>query len=136
MNRRRFNATCAAALAAPALGAPQSRRIPVGFFGVAHSHALEKFKLVRESNDFELVGIAEDAEAIRARFAAFGAGFVSRDELLARAEVVIVESDVPDHAHDAKLALAAGKHVHVEKPPAATLADFREVVEHAARSSD
>jgi predicted dehydrogenase len=35
---------------------------------------------------------------------------------------------VQDHARDAKLALSAGKHVHLEKPPADTLDAFRELV--------
>jgi predicted dehydrogenase len=131
MNRRRFTATCAAALAAGAPAAAPPRRIPVGFLGVAHSHAIGKFNIARELADIDLVGIAEDSKAARAPFAGLGASFVSRDELLARAEVVIVESDVPHHARDAKLALAAGRHVHVEKPPAATLAEFREMIDLA-----
>ncbi len=39
-----------------------------------------------------------------------------------------VESNVPDHARHAKLALAAGRHVHLEKPPATTLDAFRELI--------
>ena len=78
---------------------------------------------MRESADFELVGMVEAAEAVREPFAKLGAQFISRDELFARAEVVVVDSAVADHARDAKLALTAGKHVHVEKPLAAAVRD-------------
>ena len=131
MNRRTFIATSAAALALPTLAAEPRRRVTIGFLGGAHSHALEKFKLVRESADFELVGVVEVAEAVREPFAKLGAQFISRDELFARAEVVVVDSPVAEHARDAKLALTAGKHVHVEKPPAATLREFEELVKLA-----
>jgi predicted dehydrogenase len=56
------------------------------------------------------------------------APLISRTELFRRAEVVAVESDVRDHAAHALLALEAGKHVHLEKPPAMRLADMRAVV--------
>ena len=39
-----------------------------------------------------------------------------------------MESDVRDHAAHALLALKAGKHVHLEKPPAMKLADMQAVV--------
>jgi len=42
--------------------------------------------------------------------------------------VVAVESAVEDHARHAKIALEAGKHIHLEKPPADTLQAFRELV--------
>ena len=41
---------------------------------------------------------------------------------------VAVESEIRDHAAHALLALRAGKHVHLEKPCAATLADARAVI--------
>ena len=113
------------------LAAEPPRRILIGFLGVSHSHALEKFKVVRESSEFELIGVVEDAEAVREPYARLGAKFISREELFARAEVVVVDSAVADHARDAKLALSVGKHVHVEKPPATTLREFEELVDLA-----
>jgi predicted dehydrogenase len=53
---------------------------------------------------------------------------LSQEELLSRSQVVAVESPVQDHARHAKLALSAGKHVHLEKPPADTLEAFGELV--------
>ena len=130
MKRRDFILTTAAAGFAAVLPvhAAEARRIRVGFLGVAHSHALEKFRILRESADYELIGICEESDKVREPFAKLGASFISQDELLQRAELIVVESAVRDHARHAKLALTAGKHVHVEKPPAATMRECEELV--------
>jgi predicted dehydrogenase len=49
-----------------------------------------------------------------------GVTLLSRDEILSEKsiQVVAVESTVKDHSAHARLVLQAGKHVHVEKPPA------------------
>ena len=57
-----------------------------------------------------------------------GAKVIAREELFERARVVAVESDVRNHAAQALLALKAGKHVHLEEPPATTLADMQAIV--------
>lgn len=134
MTRRRFLAntvTTSAALGLAALDLhadTASRRIPVGFLGVAHSHALEKFKAIRDSADWDLLGVCEDNPGARAPFAKLDATFLTREELFARCEVVVVESAVRDHARDAKAALEAGRHVHVEKPPAITMRELEELL--------
>lgn len=137
MNRRAFlqtTSTLAAAAFLPTRAA-EARRSPVGFLGVAHSHALEKFKILRDSTEFDLIGVCEGSANTREPFAKLGTKFISRDELLARAEVVVVESAVRDHARDAKAALAAGRHVHVEKPPAATMRECEELVRLARQKN-
>ncbi|HWN94594.1 MAG TPA: Gfo/Idh/MocA family oxidoreductase [Methylomirabilota bacterium] len=130
MNRRTFIATTGAfAVASPCLiRAAEKPRIRVGFLGASHSHASEKFRIVSASTDFELLGVCEESEKVREPLAQLGARFVSRADLLDRAEVVIVESAVRDHARDAKAALEAGQHVHVEKPPAATMREGEDLV--------
>ena len=80
------------------------------------------------SPDWEFVGVCETSDAGRRTCEKLGAKLISQDELFQRARVVAVESDVRDHASHALLALKAGKHVHLEKPPATQLADMREVV--------
>jgi predicted dehydrogenase len=130
VNRRRFIATTGVLAVASALPlrSAEGTRIRAGFLGAAHSHALQKFKIVRESPEFELAGVCEESGEVRELFAKLGARFVSREELFARAELVIVESAVRDHARDANAALAAGKHVHLEKPPSATMRECEELV--------
>ncbi|MBI4662111.1 MAG: Gfo/Idh/MocA family oxidoreductase [Verrucomicrobia bacterium] len=137
MKRRTFvqSALAAGSLACMPLGsawganpAAEVRRLRIGFLGASHSHALEKVKLALASTDYELVGICEPDEAVRRRYASLGAPLVSQDRLLAESEVIAVESAVRDHARHGKLALESGKHVHLEKPPADTLDEFRQIV--------
>ncbi len=130
MDRRKFILSTVA-IAAGALPLPADlpgKKIRIGFLGGAHSHALEKWKTIRAMDEYELVGLCEESPQTREPFSKFGAKFLSREELFARCEVVAVESAVRDHARDARLVLEAGKHVHVEKPPAMTLIECKELV--------
>lgn len=136
-SRREFLATtltAAGAVAAPVrlFAAEGSVRIPVGFLGTGYSHFKEKHKTITESPIWNLVGLCEEDDAVRASSPA-GARWLSAGELFAKAEVVIVESAVQHHARDARRALLAGKHVHVEKPPADTLEGFGELLRLAAQ---
>ena len=108
--------------------AAKAGRLRIGFLGVAHGHADGKIKAVKDSADWELVGVCEEDKGLRDQYAKSGVPLLSQDELLSKAQVIAVESPVQDHARHAKLALAAGKHVHLEKPPADTLDAFRELV--------
>ncbi|MBK9138616.1 MAG: Gfo/Idh/MocA family oxidoreductase [Verrucomicrobia bacterium] len=135
MNRRDFLATTGAAVvSAPALlsAAAARPRLRAGFLGGGHSHAPDKWRIVRESPEYELVGMAEDSPEVRAAYQARGTRFLPADELVAACDVIFVESAVRDHARDALLALRAGRHVHLEKPPADNLRDVQEMV-HLAR---
>jgi predicted dehydrogenase len=133
MNRRAFLQTGACAiLGASALRAQSAkRRIRAGFLGVAHSHATGKWKVLQSSGEFEMVGIAEESPRLKTEFEKLGAKILSVRELLDAADVVVVESAVRDLAKNAKVALSARKHVHVEKPPGKTLAELRELVKLA-----
>jgi predicted dehydrogenase len=135
MDRRTFLATTAAAglgdLSLDACakdGGPSGARIAIGFLGGAHSHAAEKVKVIRESADWDLVGVCEDDESVQRQYERAGVPLLSQEQLFERCKVVAVESLVQDHARHAKLALTAGKHIHLEKPPADTLEPFRELV--------
>jgi len=135
MNRRQFLTAAAsgtALLAAP----PPSRaadptpkpRIPIGFLGATYSHGPDKIRLAMSSPDWGFVGVCDTSDAGRQACEKLGAKRISQDELFQRARVVAVESDIRDHASQALLALGAGKHVHLEKPPATRLADLQAVV--------
>lgn len=132
IDRRRFIAgSLVAATALPtARAADPGTRIKAGFLGTAYSHFRDKFALLRQSTDFELVGLCEEDDEVRAR-GPKDARWLTREELFAAAEVIVVESAVQDHARHAKLALEAGRHVHLEKPPADTLPAFLELLDVA-----
>ena len=135
MNRRAFLHIGACAIAgAPVLRAQSAKpKIRAGFLGGAHSHAAGKWKVLQKSSEFQLVGIAEESPTLRAEFEKLGAIILSARELLDAAELVVVESAVRDLAKNAELALAARKHVHVEKPAGKTLAELGELVKLARR---
>jgi len=110
--------------------AEESLKLKLGFLGTGHSHFKEKLKVIQESPDWQMIGLCEEDAAVRAKGPA-GATWFSADELFEKADVIVVESAVKDHAGDARRALLAGKHVHVEKPPADTLDGFRELLKLA-----
>ncbi len=136
MNRRTFlktsltSATLAssstfAASIAPSV--PVKPRLRIGFLGMAHSHAAGKLSAVQASPEWELVGVCDEKAELRERFQKQGVRVLSQAELLREADVIAVESAVRDHYRHTNAALTAGKHVHVEKPPATTLAEFKEL---------
>lgn len=97
---------------------PTRRRIRVGFLGVAYSHAAEKLRLIQASPDFELVGAWAESRELEQSCRERGIPVLQRPEVLARSELIFVESEVARHAPLALEALQAGCHVHLEKPPA------------------
>jgi predicted dehydrogenase len=135
MTRRTFaGATLSGALAGT-LSAQGPERVRIAFLGVAHSHAEAKVKIVLESSGWELAGIWEPDSALAARYRKRGVRVASKEELLndPGVRVIAVESEVKRHAELGLAALEAGKHVHLEKPPADNMAEMRRLVD-AARS--
>jgi predicted dehydrogenase len=129
MTRREFIYGTSVMATVVSVGAAESkRRIKAGFLGGAHSHAAEKWRLVKESADYELIGMAEESAEVRAGYEKQGAKFFLAEELIGKCDVVFVESAVRDHGRHGKLVLAAGKHAHVEKPASDNLADVEEMV--------
>ena len=139
MNRRRFLGSAAvatAAFAAPRAlqSAEAARRLTGRLLGrhpfargreVAAGPRIARLRTGRHGR-----GVAGGARGVRRA----GARFLEPEALVAASEVVFVESAVADHARHALLALRAGKHVHVEKPPADNLAEVEEMV-RLARST-
>ncbi len=123
---------------AAALGAPlqqQGAKIRVAFLGASHPHGPVKLQLVREHPAFDLAGVSETDPEHRARQTQAGVPQLSRRQILEDRSIqaILVESRVKDHSADAADALAAGKHVHAEKPPSHDLAGLRRQVEIARR---
>jgi predicted dehydrogenase len=106
-------------------------RIPVGFLGATYSHAPDKIRLALTMPDWEFVGVCETSETGRRTCEQLGAKIITQDELFRFAQVVAVESEMRYHAPHALLALKAGKHVHLEKPPGLRLSEMQGLVEIA-----
>ncbi len=123
MTRRIFSG---AALAASALSA-QSPRPKIGFIGLSHSHGPDK---LGAANGFFVNVTWDDREAFRQHAPPTTPEGILADPSIA---AVAIEGDVAANFRWAQKAIAAGKHVHLEKPPAATWAEFRNLVNEAKR---
>jgi predicted dehydrogenase len=140
MKRRDFlkYASTAAMLAGPASADEPKPRIKIGQIGVGHAHA-SKLAAYRKSPDYEVVGIVEPDEGLRKRSVltpAFqGLPWMTREQLLNTPglQAVLVETRVADLLDNAKVCVAAGKHVHIDKPPGDSLPKLRALLEAATK---
>jgi len=138
---RRDALQTAALVAAPALAgvgtAAHRPRIRIGQIGVGHAHA-SKLSVYRASPDYEVVGVFEPDPALRAaaeRTPPYaGLEFLTRDRLLETPglEAVLVETRVRELLDQAEACVAAGKHVHIDKPAGESLPQLRRILEAAA----
>jgi predicted dehydrogenase len=114
-------------------------RIKIGQIGTGHSHAQGKMQVLRDSADYEVVGVVEPdtelAQAARHLTAYQGVPFLTEEQLLnlPGLAAVTIETPVPDLTASAQRAVEAGKHIHLEKPGGASLPSFRRVLDTAAR---
>lgn len=106
--------------------------VGAGILGSRHA------RVFRELDESELVAVA-DIDAGRAQRAADANGaraFTELDQLLATVDVDAISIATPDHLHRDPVitALAAGKHVLLEKPLATTADDARAIVSAVEKS--
>lgn len=119
-----------------AMSAPP--RIRIGQIGVAHAHA-NKLAVYRNSPDYEVVGICEPDEQLRKRAATQGPfkdlPWMTQEELLnvPGLQAVLVETEVRRLLDVAEICVAAGKHVHVDKPAGESLRQFAGILDSAAK---
>lgn len=130
MNRRHF--LSAAALAAPLLAQPGAPRIKIGQIGTKHPHAAGKLQTILKHPElYEFVGLAESdparREAMKNRAPYKGLPWMDEAELLAHPglQAIAVETDVFDLVPTARRCIAAGLHIHLDKPAGESLADCK-----------
>lgn len=115
-------------------------KIKIAQIGTAHGHAAGKMEVYRKSDDFEVVGIAEPNDKLRAaaeRQPAFkGVPWLSVEQLLSTPglQAVAIETEPRDLLKYAEMSVDAGKHVHLDKPAGESLMQFRRILDTAARS--
>lgn len=115
----------------------QTRRpLKVAQLGVQHAHAT-KLSVYRNSSDYEVIGIAESDVSAREKagqLEAFrGLPWLSADEILKNPEldVVLIETHVRDSLRYARLAIEAGKHVHLDKPAGHDMVAYQALIDLA-----
>jgi predicted dehydrogenase len=123
--------------AIPRAARAEPPRIKIGQIGVGHAHA-SKLEVYRESPDYEVVGIVEPDEELRTRAQSDnvyrGLTWMSREQLLETPglQAVLVETRVRDLLDTAEVCVAAGKHVHLDKPAGQSLAQYKKILDDAA----
>jgi predicted dehydrogenase len=144
LQRREFlNGLGGAVLAAavPARGHADEnpkRPIKVGQIGVGHAHA-GKLSVYRNSREYEVVGVVEPDEELRKAAEKQelyrGLTWMTRDQLLKTPglQAVLVETRVRDLLDNAEACVAAGKHVHIDKPAGESLPQFRRILDAASK---
>ena len=130
---------CVSLTAAPFFANAQAAkpRIRIGQIGTAHAHASGKMDTMRASADFEVAGIVEPDERRRAALASGktygGIPVMTEDELLGAPglQAVAVETDVKNLVPTAARCIAAGKHIHLDKPAGESLPALRRLLDDA-----
>ena len=143
-NRREVLQLCGGALALPLLAglAPANDgaakpRIKVGQIGVGHAHA-NKLTVYRQSPEYEVVGIVEPDPKLRQQAEAQAPyrdlKWMTQEQLLnvPDLQAVLVETHVRDLLNVAETCIAAGKHIHLDKPAGESLPQYRRLLQSAA----
>lgn len=144
LDRRGFLTTAAlsASLISSAARGAESKREPIriGQIGVGHAHA-SKLSVYRESPDYEVVGIVEPDETLRSQAASQSTyrdlPWMTQEQLLNTPglQAVLVETRVRDSLDAAEASVAAGKHIHLDKPAGESLPQFERILAEAKRQS-
>lgn len=114
-------------------------RIKIGQIGTGHGHASGKMETMRRSEDWDVVGIVEPDPGKRAaaeKTTAFAnLKWMTEEELLNSPglQVVAVETEVKDLVAAGARCIAAGKHIHLDKPAGESLQAFKQLLNNAAR---
>jgi predicted dehydrogenase len=104
--------------------------------GTAHGHAVSKIRALRRLPGFELAGVCRpDTEEPDLRELFPDVRRLSLDEVLGdeSIELVAIETRIERNLDYAEKCVAAGKYVHLDKPPGADLARLRALFEEAVR---
>ncbi|MFA6561890.1 MAG: Gfo/Idh/MocA family oxidoreductase [Verrucomicrobiia bacterium] len=116
-------------------------RIKIGQIGTGNQHANKIGTLRRLTDLFEVVGVAEDDPARRAKALKSdcykGLTWMTSDELLAVPGLQAVAVETEEHAPipTALRCIRAGKHIHLDKPCGESLPQLRQLLDEAKARS-
>ena len=129
----------ASLLAQTAAAQADSPRVKVGQIGVGHPHADGKMEVFRSSSDWQVVGVVEPDPELRREAEESdvyrGVRWMTEEELLNTPglKAVAVETPVNQALDVAQRCIAAGMHIHLDKPAGADLEQFRRIYADADR---
>jgi predicted dehydrogenase len=114
-------------------------KIKIGQIGVGHAHAAGKMAAFRNSLEYEVVGVVEPDAQLRRQAEGSatyqGLRWMTQEQLLnvAGLQAVAVETRVRDLLDTAEACVAAGMHIHLDKPAGESLPQFIRILDQAAR---
>lgn len=114
------------------------KKIRAAVYGIGHGHARGKVRTLREMGEYELAGICEpDKTQPRDDDVYRGVRWLSQEEMIGdpSIDLIAVEADVRKNLNFeyAKKCVAAGKFVHLDKPPGDNLEALRNLLDEATR---
>lgn len=136
MKRREF---MAAAAAMPGLAAQQSGPVRAAMWGTSHSHSIGKLRAMRDSPDYEVVGVcesrAEQRERAGKQAAYAGLRWLGESEMLGdkSIQLIVAQCNVWDALPMGHKVIDAGKHLHIEKPPGNDWRSYQSLIEKARK---
>ena len=107
--------------------------------GTGHSHALGKLNVLRNFPEWELVGVCEPDDSWRQQRQQEdswqGLTWLEEAEVLddPTIQMICVESEVPQLLPLGEKAIAAGKHIHLDKPAGTDLPRWQALLDKAAQ---
>lgn len=137
IDRREFIISSGAAMAAASSARGAGSKIRAGILGTQHGHVRGKLQAMIDSADYEVACICEHDSAVQKKQAADplykGQKWVSESELLSdkSLDLVVVECKPWQAIPWGQKVIAAGKHLHLEKPAGDTYEPFKELVDEA-----
>ena len=116
------------------------KKIKIGQIGIGHNHGSAKMAAVRKFPElFEVVGYAEENERWiekRGNLPEYeGLTRMSVEELIPKCDALVVECDVWDLDKYAKMCIAAGKHIHMDKPASEHPEEYKAMLDMAKEKS-
>jgi predicted dehydrogenase len=139
MNRRKLLQYAGGGLLSPLAAQAAPSVIRAGILGTRHSHTTGKLRAMQDSPDYEVAGVCENDPEAKARAQKDrrfqGLRWMSEEQLLGDPSIhlIVVECHVWEALPWGGKVIAAGKHLHLEKPPGNKWEPFKELVDEARR---
>ena len=112
------------------------KRLKIGQIGIGHNHGSEKMRAVRKFPElFEVIGWCEEDEDWISKRGGLdvyrGIPRLGREELLERAEVMLIETDVWRMMEAARACVERGIHIHLDKPAGENYSEYENIIKTA-----
>ena len=130
-------AACVGIATSSSAATAKRAKIKIGQIGTGHAHASGVFSQLRQTDDFEIVGIVENNPQRRKGLGDSyqGVKLISEEQLLNTKglQAVVVETEVQDLLPTAQRCVAAGMNIHLDKPAGENLTDFQKLLDEVGR---